>query len=203
MALLRAQRASLWSVLLLASAATPQQPPSMASGGSPGGAAVALRPCGEANATGWQTWTIGDANNQGPIGLAGADLWLALAPGSPPTVPQPRVVLSRNRSAALSFDFLPAGHGQRGTEAWIRTTGHNKWPLGLCLDDFSSAPHHPTTLPVGGIFLGGCDVMNGAETWVALGAEHWSTRHKPHWLVCGSTADEQCLTALTDRSGGT
>ena len=181
-------------VAALASAAsvTPAADQQMASS-----ATVQLRPCGEVNATGRQNWTVGDGNNHGPIGLAGADLWLALAPGSLPTCMQPVVVLSRNRSDALSFDFLPAGHGQLGTEAWIRTTGHNSWPLGLCLDDFSSAPHHPVGLKVGGIFLGGCDVMNGAETWVALGAEHWSTRHKPKWLVSGSANHEQCLTAVT------
>jgi hypothetical protein len=161
------------------------------------GTGLQLRPCGEANATGRQNWTVGDGNNNGPIGLAGADLWLALMdPAGAPSPAQPRVVLTRNRSAALNFDFLPAGHGQRGTEAWIRTTGQPSWqPGGLCLDDFSSAPHHPSSLPPGGIFMGGCDEIDGAETWVALGAEHWSTRHKPHWLVCGSTENEECLTA--------
>lgn len=158
------------------------------------GGQVQLRPCGEANATGRQNWTV-NTDATGLIGLAGADLWLALSPRSNGDT-QPVVVLSRNQSNALKFEFLPAGRGQRGAEVWIRTaeTVSGTGEL-LCLDDFSSAPRHPSRLPVGGVFLGGCDDMSGAETWVALGAEHWSTRNKPKWLVCGSTDDEQCLTA--------
>lgn len=122
--------------------------------------AVQLRPCGEANATGRQNWTMQtDAN--GLIGLAGADLWLALWPAA--TGSTPRVVLTRNRTTALNFEFLPAGHGQRGAELWIRTTKPVSGPGELlCLDDYSSAPHHPPSLPPGGIFLGGCDDMSGA-----------------------------------------
>ena len=162
-----------------------------------GGAAVGVRllPCGgKANAAGLQNWTV-TTDASGLIGLAGADLWLALSsPGD--STDQPLVGLTRNRSAALVFEFLPAGRGQRGAEVWIRTSE----PVSaagelLCLDDFASAPHHPSHLPTGGIFLGGCDDMSGAETWVAAGSEHWSTRNKPKWLVCGSTDDEQCLTA--------
>jgi hypothetical protein len=164
---------------------------------------VQLHPCGgEANATGRQNWTIAtDAN--GLIGLAGADLWLALLPSPTNGTDQPVVVLSRNRSAALKFEFLPAGRGQRGAEVWIRTaepvSGAGEL---LCLDDYASAPHRPSRLPVGGVFLGGCDDMSGAETWVAAGAEHWSTRNKPKWLVCGSTDDEQCLTAVPTAAAG-
>ena len=88
--------------------------------GSEGTGGVQLRPCGEANATGRQNWTVGN-DTDGAIGLAHADLWLALDPGSLGAA-KPRVVLSRNRSAALNFEFLPAGRGQRGAEAWIRTT---------------------------------------------------------------------------------
>ena len=156
---------------------------------------VRLLPCGgKANAAGLQNWTV-ETDANGLIGLAGADLWLALS-SSANTTDQPFVVLTRNRSDALMFEFLPAGRGQRGAEVWIRTIE----PVSaagelLCLDDFASAPHHPSHLPIGGVFLGGCDDMTGAETWVAAGSEHWSTRNKPKWLVCGSTDDEQCLTA--------
>jgi len=162
----------------------------------PAGGVVRLEPCGgEANASGRQNWTVA-TDADGLIGLAGADLWLAVSPSPTNSTDQPVVVLSRNRSAALKFEFLPAGRGQRGAEVWIRTaepvSGAGEL---LCLDDYASAPHRPSRLPVGGVFLGGCDDMSGAETWVAAGAEHWSTRNTPKWLVCSSTDDEQCLTA--------
>ena len=108
-----------------------------------------------------QRWATG--GEDGTIGLAGADLWLAVANDTTvidPADASPRVVLSRNRSAALSFEFLPAGRGQRGPEVWIKTTGKPKGqPAGLCLNDDAAAPRskRPPKLPKGGIFLGGCD----------------------------------------------
>ena len=232
-----------------------------AAGGGAG--VVQLRPCGEANATGRQNWTAGDGNGDGPrLGLAGADLWLALEPGSLGAA-KPLVVLSRNRSAALNFEFLPAGRGQRGAEAWIRTTvstpRRTRTHAACRWQRNSPLPHPPPPHPFASSHVplacraartgsleasawttspalrtirrasppavsscmtqaisdlnlifharlpaerlrcgcrGGCDDMDGAETWVALGAEHWSTRNQPHWLVCGSTDDEQCLTAV-------
>jgi hypothetical protein len=139
-----------------------------ADGGRASRLQLQLQPCGStANATGRQNWTIGDGNNQGPISLAGAALFIAVEPRQ--TASQPRLVLTRNRSAALNFEFLPMGRGQRGAEAWIRTTGlpaGPRQPGGLCMDDTFSAPHHPRGLPPGGIFLGGCQSMEGGETWV-------------------------------------
>jgi hypothetical protein len=150
---------------------------------------VRLRPCAGANddprSTLSQRWVMGEAD--GTIMLAGADLWLALAPNSA------QVAISRNKSHALAFEFLPAGRGQRGAEAWIRTTGEPKGqPGGLCLNDDISTPsgHTPKGLPAGGIFLGGCDDMDGAETWVENRSDAGST------LESGSVMAATCLTAV-------
>ena len=154
--------------------------------------AVGLRPC--VNAARGQRWATG--GEDGTIGLAGADLWLAVASDTTvidPADASPRVVLSRNRSAALSFEFLPAGRGQRGPEVWIKTTGKPKGqPAGLCLNDDASAPRSklPPKLPKGGIFLGGCGDMDGAETWVNAGVNA---------SLSSSSADNLCLTADSPR----
>eukprot|EP01050_Picozoa_sp_SAG11_P013335 SAG11_NODE_1549_length_4701_cov_1.707518_3_plen_441_part_00 len=172
---------------------------------------LSLELCGNVSRNQQQRWTISDPH--GRIGLvvdgtgsgsaATVSWWLARAPQSvaPPCLGCLGVQLSRNQSSALKFEYLAVGRGNLGGEAkaCIRRYAHGACALsGLCLNNGWS---DPGSGPESAVFLGGCDDVDGVETWVQN--QTVTPRSVSSTLIsmsspCGGPRCEtrQCLTAV-------
>ena len=113
--------------------------------------------------------------------------------------------LSQNQTAAARFEYVPVGHGQLGPKAKIcmRTFGGGTCVLtGLCLNDGWSYPGGGR--PERALFLGGCDSMEGVDTWVEMAVAGTDGGGGARLISMSSPCSDprcetrQCLTAMVD-----